>query len=121
MPDEFIEKVLKGLECCNNISQDGCLMLCPYKDEQDETYSGFCEHVLKRDALQLIEFHQSKIKQLKNKDAVEPEMLKHEDGWIEYYCGNCKAYLLQDNAEVRSIIWHPKYCSVCGQAVKWDD
>ncbi len=33
MSNEFIEKVLKGLECCNNISQDGCLMLCPYKDE----------------------------------------------------------------------------------------
>lgn len=48
------EKVIKGLELCTNISQDGCLMLCPYKDEKDETYSGFCEHVLKQDALALL-------------------------------------------------------------------
>lgn len=58
---------------------------------------------------------------LKEPETVKPETFKHEDGWIEYYCGNCKAYLLQDNAEVRSIIWRPKYCSTCGKAVKWDD
>lgn len=52
MPD--MEKVIKGLELCTNISQDGCLMLCPYKDEKDETYSGFCEQVLKQDALALL-------------------------------------------------------------------
>lgn len=49
-----IEKVTTGLELCTNITPDGCLMLCPYKDEQDETYSGFCEHVLKQDALKLL-------------------------------------------------------------------
>lgn len=70
MTDEFIEKVLKGLECCSNISQDGCLMLCPYKDEQDETYSGFCEQVLKRDVLQLLEFQQAEIERLKDKNQV---------------------------------------------------
>ena len=51
---EDIEKVLNGLELCTNISPDGCLMLCPYKDENDETYSGFCEQVLKQDALALL-------------------------------------------------------------------
>jgi len=48
------EKIIKGLELCANISPDGCLMLCPYKDEKDETYSGFCEQVLKQDALTLL-------------------------------------------------------------------
>lgn len=48
------EKVITGLELCTNISPDGCLMLCPYKDEKDETYSGFCEQVLKQDALALL-------------------------------------------------------------------
>ena len=57
-----MEKVIKGLECCTNISPDGCLMLCPYKDEKDETYSGFCEQVLKQDALAL----------LKEQEAVKP-------------------------------------------------
>ena len=52
------QKVITGLELCTAISQDGCLMLCPYKDEQDETYSGFCEQVLKRDALELLKEQQ---------------------------------------------------------------
>ena len=47
MPDR--DKVMTGLELCTNISPDGCLMLCPYKDEKDETYPGFCEQVLKQD------------------------------------------------------------------------
>ena len=54
-----LEKVIKGLELCTEMTQDGCMMLCPYKDEQDETYSGFCEHVLKRDALELLKEQQS--------------------------------------------------------------
>lgn len=54
------EKVIKGLELCTNISQDGCLMLCPYKDEKDETYSGFCEQVLKQDALALLKEQEAK-------------------------------------------------------------
>ena len=47
-------EVITGLELCTAISQDGCMMLCPYRNEQDETYSGFCEQVLKRDALALL-------------------------------------------------------------------
>ena len=58
---EKLEKVIKGLELCTEITQDGCMMLCPYKDEQDETYSGFCEQVLKRDALELLKEQQEKI------------------------------------------------------------
>ena len=36
------EKVIKGLECCQ--SKD-CVN-CPYKEEQDETYSGLCQHIM---------------------------------------------------------------------------
>ena len=61
-----VEKVITGLELCTNISQDGCLMLCPYKDEQDETYSGFCEQVLKRDALELLKEQHELIEQYKS-------------------------------------------------------
>lgn len=56
------EKVMTGLELCTNISPDGCLMLCPYKDEKDETYSGFCEQVLKQDALALLKEQEATIK-----------------------------------------------------------
>lgn len=61
------EKVIEGLEMCTNISQDGCLMLCPYKDEKDETYSGFCEQVLKQDALALLKEQQKRINELEEK------------------------------------------------------
>ena len=44
------EKVIKALEMCE---KKDCT-LCPYKDEKDETYSGFCEQVLKQDALALL-------------------------------------------------------------------
>lgn len=55
------EKLITGLELCTNISPDGCLMLCPYKDEKDETYSGFCEQVLKQDALALLKEQEVRI------------------------------------------------------------
>lgn len=57
--------VITAMELCANISQDGCMMLCPYKDEQDETYSGLCEHILKQDALELLERQQAEINRLK--------------------------------------------------------
>lgn len=60
-----MENVIKGLELCTNISPDGCLMLCPYKDEKDETYSGFCEQVLKQDALALLKEQDKEIKALR--------------------------------------------------------
>ena len=60
MPDR--EKVIKGLELCTNITPDGCLMLCPYKDEKDGTYSGFCEHALLQDALTLLKEQEEEIK-----------------------------------------------------------
>ena len=103
MPDR--EKVLKGLELCTEITQDGCLMLCPYKDEQDETYSGFCEQVLKRDALSL----------LKEQEAVEPYVAGNgksfetaETWWYE--CGNCN----------KPIDPNDKFCRHCGRKVKWE-
>lgn len=51
---EKIERVITALELCTNISQDGCMMLCPYKDDQDETYPGLCEHIMKQDVLELL-------------------------------------------------------------------
>jgi len=92
------EKVMAGLELCTNISQDGCLMLCPYKDEKDETYSGFCEQVLKQEALAL----------LKEQEAVEPK-LSMSGLWYE--CPVCHRHLLKDK---------DNYCARCGKAVKWN-
>ena len=59
------EKVIKGLELCTDISPNSCMMLCPYRNEQDGTYFGFCEQVLKRDALDLLREQEEKIRQLR--------------------------------------------------------
>lgn len=60
MPD--IEKVINGLERCE---KKDCV-LCPYKDEKDETYSGFCEQVLKQDALDLLKEQEAEISKISN-------------------------------------------------------
>lgn len=100
MPDR--EKVITGLELCTNISPDGCLMLCPYKDEKDETYSGLCEQVLKQDALSL----------LKEQEAVKIEVKKINGSGRNGRCPNCLIELNEMD--------YPYYCGYCGQAVKWE-
>jgi len=80
------EKVITGLELCTNISPDGCLMLCPYKDEKDETFSGFCEQVLKQDALSLLKEQQEEIENLKQTCQSMMEgvcMIKKKDECVE--------------------------------------
>ena len=76
MPD--LEKAITGLELCTHISQDGCMMLCPYRDEVDETYPGFCEQVLKQDALELLKEQQRKI----------DELIKEASGYAELLIKN---------------------------------
>ena len=108
MPDR--QKVIKGLELCTNISQDGCLMLCPYKDEKDETYSGFCEQVLKQDALDL----------LKEQEAVEPTFKQDNDGIFVWACGSCGAYMYHIYDGIDKAKEYAKYCRQCGKKVKWE-
>ena len=57
-----------------------------------------------------------------SKEPVAPIMEPGIDGWTEYFCGNCKRYLFFfDREDMHYMIDRPKYCSDCGQAVKWDD
>ena len=106
------EKVITGLELCTNISPDGCLMLCPYKDEKDETYSGFCEQVLKQDALALLKEQDGK------------PMIENERGWN---CPSCGMNLIGKTASGYpcDLIDLPEdepihFCPMCGQAVIWE-
>ena len=98
-----IEKVIKGLELCTNISPDGCLMLCPYKDEKDETYSGFCEQVLKHDALALLK---------EQKKATVISIHRNGFGSRVGACPNCQGVLHYE--------YNQSFCGKCGQAVKWE-
>ena len=56
------ENVIKGLDLC---TAGAMCEECPYKEEQDETYSGFCEQILKLDALELLQEQQAEIDRLK--------------------------------------------------------
>lgn len=144
------EKVIKGLALCTNISQDGCLMFCPYKDEKDETYSGFCEQVLKQDALALLKEQEAKPPVHIHEEYPEHDWERKENGDIddfaydgdyhngpmckrcyysfciycdpngwnkkpciidEYKCPKCGRYISKGT----------KFCSDCGQEVKWND
>ena len=141
------EKVITGLELCTDISPDGCKMLCPYRNEQDETYSGFCEQVLKRDALALLREKEAAyqgaeellrqttilfsdaIKRLKEYESVEPikqiEEQKTEwehlwdapDGTFKGRCKKCG--FVHFFIEGRDGQY--KFCPECGRAVKLDD
>ena len=86
-------KVIEGLEMCTNISQDGCLMLCPYKDEKDETYSGFCEQVLKQDVLALL------------KEQEWHMLTEDDDGIIHGLPGDDGQYFMTDGKD----IWIDEY------------
>lgn len=108
------DNVIKGLELCTNISPDGCLMLCPYKDEKDETYSGFCEQVLKQDALALLKEH----------EPVKPEykLFPGSATIHEWECGNCGYSLFmilshENRYSAKSVV---RYCAGCGRPVKWE-
>jgi len=56
-----IEKVKQGLRCCDTTNCNDC----PFNNEKDETYPGFCQHVLNHDSLSMIEELQAEIEQLK--------------------------------------------------------
>lgn len=102
MPD--IKKVIEGLEICE---KKDCV-LCPYKDEKDETYSGFCEQVLKQDALAL----------LKEQEAVEPVL----DSFLHKRCPVCGHEVIWQKW-LNGDVWLDEqldYCPHCGRAVKWN-
>lgn len=48
---EDLKRTINGHKCC----QEKKCGECPYKDEQDETYPGLCEHILQMDALILLQ------------------------------------------------------------------
>ena len=98
MPDR--EKVIKGLEetyqYYSVVEGQGILI-----DKRNGDEYALIDPELITDALAL----------LKAQEAVEPIQKQSKHGWF-FYCPKCKT-ILNDMAK-------PKYCSECGQAVKWE-
>jgi len=57
-----IEKIKQGVTCCERTN----CHKCPYKGEKDETYPGFCRHVLDADIISVIEEQQHLLYSYKN-------------------------------------------------------
>lgn len=87
-------KVVKGLECCDDTSRDtlNCEE-CPYREA--DTCSAIKR--LHDDALALLREH----------DAIEPREQEETRTWI--VCGNCSQHLIS------KWLW----CPYCGRKVKW--
>ena len=98
MPDR--EKVIKALEFCTSPKiVYTCYGECPYAVADDE-YK--CTE-MKRDALAL----------LKEQEAVEPI-----NSYGTFRCGKCRNIVGYNDGHGRG--YQNKFCSECGQAVKWD-
>lgn len=102
------EKVIKGLECCSAMSGDECGK-CPYGHECRDTDLPYGMPHLAADTLAL----------LKAQEPMKPRV--GHDGW--YRCGSCSNPLASgDRVNSDGFLAHPwpRYCEMCGRAVKWD-
>lgn len=89
------EKIINGLECCNNDDCDNC----SYFRSCNEDDLGTCRATLYRDILVI----------LKAQEPVEPKWRK---GYA--YCGQCE-YKLHWIVDLNN------FCPNCGRAVKWNE
>lgn len=100
-----VEKVIKGLECCTK-------KLCIYKDTEKECpYSELCGDyevafedcttALSKDAIALLKAQEPVMVQKKPMEEIKT--------W-DWVCGKCGG----------PVLYSAKYCSWCGQAVKWE-
>lgn len=96
------EKVINGLESCQECDGYTCRNRCPYNDKNEPENQATCTCRLAHDALAL----------LKSQEPVEPIFERTFISDIEIYdCGKCGTSL-----GAKGIA---KYCMKCGQAVKW--
>ncbi|MBR6707262.1 MAG: hypothetical protein IKI84_11385 [Clostridia bacterium] len=96
MPD--MEKVIKGLEFhLKELSIGKTCYECPYIGDNP------CEIQLIANALEL----------LKGQEPKPVKIVYNAYSFRFYHCPNC-------NREFLEFYTRPKFCSKCGQAVKWD-
>ena len=101
---EKLLKVMEGLECCKESTNDDPFarcMECPYNDVGVSVQD--CRAVLSADALELLKEH----------EPVEPiAQLDRDEDYI-FLCSNCKEEIFGGD------ILHDNYCTTCGRLVNW--
>lgn len=101
--------VIKGLECCSEMSGDECRE-CPYGRECLDNDLPYGMPHLAADALAL----------LKEQEAVEPTFKQGEDGIFVWCCGSCGAYMYHIYDGIDKAKEYAKYCRQCGRPVLWE-
>ena len=106
------EKVIKGLECCKESTEDDPFQMCgecPYGDIS--LFVQDCRAILSEDALKL----------LKGQEAVPPVMTDTIRG-IAVQCGVCRKtlYTIADTISANYPKEHVHFCIECGTPVKWE-
>lgn len=100
------EKIIKGLECCSEMSGDEC-QECPYGHECLDNDLPYGMPHLAADALAL----------LKEQEAVKP-VLDERTGRI-WLCGKCGSYVGLEDDDPYDPNEFDKYCRECGRPVLW--
>ena len=111
-----MEKVIKGLRCCSEMSGEHCRK-CPYQDECRDCYG--IPH-LANDALELLEKRCNTLNALKQRCGrwvnrgkdLEAHSMEVFDAWS---CSRCR-YYIHGNGYPK---W--KYCPMCGCRMKEAD
>ena len=105
-----IVKVIKGLQCCDDTSEDTLLCeKCPYRE--DETCSAVAK--LHKDALDLITEFELTVPKFKVSKLTM--LLGEECAMTTAYCGNCGELIEQPTDDGHG--WN--YCPHCGMRVLW--
>ena len=107
-----IEKVIKGLERCMtdmNLSDSMPCRSCPYGSLPKREN---CQKRLFADAIVLLRVQEAK----------PPAVMEDIDGiWSTCsMCGHKLCRILAPILAMKIDTYFPKFCSECGQAVKWD-
>lgn len=106
--DDLRGKVIRGLEICLKEDANMCEIICPYFHQCGAIYEN--NEALMKDTLAL----------LKAQEAIKPYI--DYDGQDVWRCGKCGNSLMhpsyyESDEDAKN---HIRYCSHCGQAVKWE-
>lgn len=104
------EKVMKGLECCKECTNDDPFQRrdeCPYNDISISVQD--CRAVLSAEALELVKRYKA-----------VPVRLESDARGIRFSCGNCDMplWIQTDTASLEYNRKRFRFCNCCGQAVK---
>lgn len=116
-----VEKIKKGLDVCALRSAGDCTC-CPYFENT------YCNDLLASDAAEYIEsleeriaIMQESMEALEKRNEPTPPRVSRTIMGLFAVCGNCSEKIVNlDRTDINIAMLLYRYCSKCGQAVKWE-